>query len=85
MPQAVSDFTRIAASSPVMWRDIFSANKTQILRTLDSFNRDLNALRQTIEQDDSTYVMGVLTRAKVARDHFSTILATAGLWWNPLR
>ncbi|MEN9464578.1 MAG: hypothetical protein RL217_759 [Pseudomonadota bacterium] len=69
------DFTRIAASSPVMWRDIFSANKTQILRTLDSFNRDLNALRQAIEQDDSTYVMGVLTRAKVARDHFSTILA----------
>lgn len=69
------DFTRIAASSPVMWRDIFSANKTQILRTLDSFNQDLTRLRQAIEQDDSTYVMGVLTRAKVARDHFSTILA----------
>src|SRR5690606_1400359 len=31
------DFTRIAASSPVMWRDIFSANKQQILQTLDMF------------------------------------------------
>lgn len=69
------DFTRIAASSPVMWRDIFSANKQQILQTLDMFTKDLQQLRQAIEQDDSTTVMGVLTRAKVARDHFSTILA----------
>ena len=69
------DFTRIAASSPVMWRDIFSANKTQILKTLDLFNHDLHFLRTAIEQDDTTTMMGVLTRAKVARDHFSKILA----------
>lgn len=69
------DFTRIAASSPVMWRDIFSANKQQILKTLDLFNHDLSFLRAAIEQDDTTTVMGVLTRAKVARDHFSKILA----------
>lgn len=69
------DFTRIAASSPVMWRDIFSANKGQILKTLDLFSHDLAFLRAAIEQDDTTTVMGVLTRAKVARDHFSKILA----------
>ncbi len=69
------DFTRIAASSPVMWRDIFSANRTQILKTLDLFNHDLHFLRTAIEQDDTTTMMGVLTRAKVARDHFSKILA----------
>ncbi|UZK03952.1 bifunctional prephenate dehydrogenase/3-phosphoshikimate 1-carboxyvinyltransferase [Venatoribacter cucullus] len=69
------DFTRIAASSPVMWRDIFSANKTQILKTLDLFTHDLHFLRAAIEADDTTTVMGVLTRAKVARDHFSKILA----------
>ncbi|WP_404818770.1 bifunctional prephenate dehydrogenase/3-phosphoshikimate 1-carboxyvinyltransferase [Thalassolituus marinus] len=69
------DFTRIAASSPVMWRDIFSANKGQILKTLDLFSHDLAFLRHAIEQDDTTTVMGVLTRAKVARDHFSKILA----------
>lgn len=69
------DFTRIAASSPVMWRDIFSANKEQILKTLDLFTHDLTFLRSAIERDDTTTVMGVLTRAKVARDHFSKILA----------
>lgn len=69
------DFTRIAASSPVMWRDIFKANKEPILATLDLFNQDLKLLRQAIAEDDSTTVMGVLTRAKVARDHFSKILA----------
>ncbi len=69
------DFTRIAASSPVMWRDIFSANKEQVLKTLDLFSHDLAFLRSAIEQEDTTTVMGVLTRAKVARDHFSKILA----------
>jgi 3-phosphoshikimate 1-carboxyvinyltransferase len=69
------DFTRIAASSPVMWRDIFGANKDQILKTLDLFSHDLAFLRAAIEQGDSTTVMGVLTRAKSARDHFSKILA----------
>ncbi|MEC8523598.1 MAG: bifunctional prephenate dehydrogenase/3-phosphoshikimate 1-carboxyvinyltransferase [Pseudomonadota bacterium] len=69
------DFTRIAASSPVMWRDIFGANKDQILKTLDLFSHDLAFLRTAIEQGDSTTVMGVLTRAKSARDHFSKILA----------
>ena len=69
------DFTRIAASSPVMWRDIFGANKDQILKTLDLFSHDLAFLRAAIEQGDSTFVMGVLTRAKSARDHFSKILA----------
>ncbi|MEQ3763078.1 MAG: prephenate dehydrogenase/arogenate dehydrogenase family protein, partial [Alcanivorax sp.] len=69
------DFTRIAASSPIMWRDIFAANKDHILKTLDLFSHDLAFLRTAIEQGDSTTVMGVLTRAKVARDHFSKILA----------
>lgn len=69
------DFTRIAASSPVMWRDIFKANKEPLLEMLDMFNQDLQHLRRAIAEDDSTSVMGVLTRAKVARDHFSKILA----------
>ena len=69
------DFARIAASSPVMWRDIFSANKDELLKTLDLFSEDLTKLRTLIEQEDSTGLMGVLTRAKAARDHFSNILA----------
>ena len=69
------DFTRIAASSPVMWRDIFSANKDQLLATLDLFSRDLGYLRAAIAEGDTTQVVGVLTRAKAARDHFSKILS----------
>lgn len=69
------DFTRIAASSPIMWRDIFKANKEPLLATLDMFNQDLQQLRRAIAEDDSTAVMGVLTRAKAARDHFTNILA----------
>jgi len=69
------DFTRIAASSPEMWRDIFTANREHLLATLDLFNADLIKLRAAIESDDKTTLMGVLTRAKSARDHFSNILA----------
>jgi len=69
------DFTRIAASSPKMWHDIFIANQTAVLKALDLFTEDLKGLRQAVAEQDSTSMMGVFTRAKVARDHFSKILA----------
>lgn len=69
------DFTRIASSSPKMWHDIFLANKTQVLDALDLFTHDLHYLREAIVAEDSTTLMGVFTRAKVARDHFAAILA----------
>jgi len=69
------DFTRIAASNPKMWHDIFTANKPAVLDALDLFNEDLMALRDAVANSDSTAMMGVFTRAKVARDHFSKILA----------
>jgi len=69
------DFTRIAASSPKMWHDIFTANKGAVLDALDLFQHDLLKLREAVADSDSTTMMGVFTRAKVARDHFSKILA----------
>ncbi|PCC99730.1 bifunctional prephenate dehydrogenase/3-phosphoshikimate 1-carboxyvinyltransferase [Halopseudomonas pelagia] len=69
------DFTRIAASDPVMWRDIFLANKNAVLRSLDAFTHDLDRLRNAIASDDANTLLGVFTRAKAAREHFSTILA----------
>jgi 3-phosphoshikimate 1-carboxyvinyltransferase len=69
------DFTRIAASDPVMWRDIFRGNKTALLSALDHFTDDLAMLRRAIEQDDSEGLLGVFTRAKAARDHFTHMLA----------
>lgn len=69
------DFTRIAGSDPVMWHDIFLANREAVLRTLDVFRDDLNALRDAVDAGDGHQLLGVFTRARVAREHFSKILA----------
>ncbi|UZE94878.1 bifunctional prephenate dehydrogenase/3-phosphoshikimate 1-carboxyvinyltransferase [Alkalimarinus alittae] len=69
------DFTRIAASDPVMWSDIFLSNSASTLKVLDHFADDLAALRDAIANQDSKTLLGVFTRAKAARDHFSRILS----------
>ena len=69
------DFTRIAGSDPVMWHDIFLANREAVLRNLDVFRADLDALRDAVDAGDGHQLLGVFTRARVAREHFSKILA----------
>ena len=69
------DFTRIAGSDPVMWHDIFLANREAVLHTLDLFRGDLDALRDAVDAGDGHHLLGVFTRARVAREHFSKILA----------
>ncbi|MDO7926529.1 bifunctional prephenate dehydrogenase/3-phosphoshikimate 1-carboxyvinyltransferase [Pseudomonas sp. KFB-139] len=69
------DFTRIAGSDPVMWHDIFLANREAVLRTLDTFRSDLDALRDAVDTGDGHQLLGVFTRARVAREHFGKILA----------
>ncbi len=69
------DFTRIAGSDPVMWHDIFLANREAVLRTLDSYRTDLDALREAVVAGDGHQLLGVFTRARVAREHFGKILA----------
>ncbi|MDX1452002.1 MAG: bifunctional prephenate dehydrogenase/3-phosphoshikimate 1-carboxyvinyltransferase [Oleiphilaceae bacterium] len=69
------DFTRIAASDPVMWHDIFLANSEATLKVLDHFTADLNKLRQAIAAHDSQTMLGVFTRARAAREHFTKILS----------
>ncbi len=73
------DFTRIASSDPVMWHDIMRANKTSVLQALDLFIDNLTRLRSGIEREDSEYLLGVFTRAKSARDHFTKMLAKRAL------
>ena len=68
------DFSRIAASDPTMWRDIFSSNKEALIDVLDRYVAELAELRRMIETDDQKSVYGVLDRAKSARDHFSQVL-----------
>lgn len=69
------DFTRIAASDPTMWRDICIANREALLAQLLQFTDGLDLLRKAIEEGDSHALLGIFTRAKVARDHFSRIIS----------
>lgn len=69
------DFTRIAGSDPLMWHDIFLANREAVLRILDRFRSDLDVLREAVDRGDGHHLLGVFTRARVAREHFSKILA----------
>lgn len=65
------DFTRIASSDPVMWRDICLANQQAILAILDRFSMDLGAIREAIAQGDSERILALFKTAKTARDKFS--------------
>ncbi len=69
------DFTRIAASDPMMWHDIFLANGDATLKVLDEFTSGLDTVRQAIVEKDGQSLLGIFTRAKSARDHFSKILS----------
>lgn len=69
------DFTRIAASDPVMWHDIFLSNREAILPMIDHFTHDLNQLRTAIDKQDGAALLRVFSRAKAAREHFSKMLS----------
>jgi prephenate dehydrogenase len=71
------DFSRIAASDPTMWSDVFQANKEPLVQVLDQYLLELETLKQLIESGDADQVKDLLSRAKVARDHFSNIQAKA--------
>lgn len=70
------DFTRIAASDPKMWHDIFFANQSAIVSALDEYSVYLQTMRQLIIDKDSTALMGLLGRAQAARRHFGHMLAS---------
>lgn len=61
------DFTRIAASDPTMWRDVFLLNKDAIMDILGRFSEDLTALRRAIRWDDGQTLFDVITRARRMR------------------
>lgn len=65
------DFTRIASSDPVMWRDICLANQAAILAMLERFSEDLDAIRTAIAAGDSERILALFKTAKAARDQFS--------------
>lgn len=61
------DFTRIAASDPTMWRDIFLNNKDAVLEMLGRFNEDLSALQRMIRNGDGDALFELFTRTRAIR------------------
>ncbi|CAH2898265.1 MAG: Cyclohexadienyl dehydrogenase (EC (EC [uncultured Paraburkholderia sp.] len=61
------DFTRIAASSPEMWRDVCVANRVALLDELDAYTAVLARLRAAIEAADGAALGAVFARSRVAR------------------
>ena len=62
------DFTRIAASNPIMWRDIFISNKVNTTKMIDSFIKNLENLKQAIEKEDVKKLEEVFTKTKKIRE-----------------
>lgn len=69
------DFTRIASSDPVMWRDIAIANRPALLSAIDEFSTQLATLRDAVAAQDSEQLLDTFTRAKAARDQFAADIA----------
>jgi cyclohexadieny/prephenate dehydrogenase len=61
------DFTRIAASDPVMWRDVFLSNKDAVLNVLQRFSEDLTALQRAIRWGDGAFLEDLFTRTRAVR------------------
>lgn len=61
------DFTRIAASDPTMWRDVFLANKEAVLDMLQRFTEDLTALQRAIRVGDGQQLFDHFTRTRAIR------------------
>ena len=61
------DFTRIAASDPTMWRDVFLHNKDAVLEMLGRFTEDLTALQRAIRRDDGDTLFEIFSRTRAIR------------------
>lgn len=61
------DFTRIAASDPTMWRDVFMSNKEAVLELLQRFTEDLNAMQKAIRKQDGDYLYRTFSETRDIR------------------
>lgn len=61
------DFTRIAASDPTMWRDVFLNNREAVLEVLGRFSEDLSALQRAIRWGDGDTLFNLFTRTRAIR------------------
>lgn len=68
------DFTRIASSDPVMWRDICIHNREALVKMMQRYKDDLNEIEQAIGKGDSERLLKIFTRAKESRDRFVNLM-----------
>ena len=61
------DFTRIAASDPTMWRDVFLNNKEAVLEILQRLTEDVTALQRAIRWGDGDTLFNLFTRTRAIR------------------
>jgi prephenate dehydrogenase/cyclohexadieny/prephenate dehydrogenase len=61
------DFTRIAASDPLMWKDIFIDNSDNILRVLDNYTKNLEEIKNAIKNKDSKKLLEIFSSTKKVR------------------
>ena len=61
------DFTRIAASDPLMWKDIFIDNSENILKVLDNYSNNLNEIKDAIKNKDSKKLLEIFSSTKKVR------------------
>ena len=61
------DFTRIAASDPLMWKDIFIDNSENILKVLDNYSKNLNEIKVAIKNKDSKKLLEIFSSTKKVR------------------
>ncbi len=61
------DFTRIAASSPTVWKDIFLENKENVLHTIDVFIKSLEKLKESIKKEDEEKILNILSESREKR------------------
>jgi prephenate dehydrogenase len=71
------DFTRIASSDPVMWRDICLANSDAIALMIERYMKDLRCLSEAVRDHDGERLLEIFRSAKAARDRFVAGRATA--------
>ena len=61
------DFTRIASSDAIMWKDIFLNNKKNLLKTVKEFEKSLNLIKNLIKTDKSKKLLNIFSKTKQIR------------------
>ncbi len=66
------DFTRLASSDPIMWRDVMLGNRASVLEMIETFTTELEKLRQAIDQQEGDFLQNLFTQTRHLRDEILT-------------